>query len=105
MTREELLDAILKFRNPDNRLSVIAIGEKHTRVRDMAHCELFIEVTQDGEIVNVVDRRGILDVPKVPVPLIDDLTVADIKERLDTLGVEYTSSMKKADLFDLLVKA
>lgn len=54
-----------------------------------------------GELTNRLLELGYIEGVKPSVDL-SNLTVAEIRERADTLGVEYKTNIKKADLIKLL---
>lgn len=79
--------------------------KKANRVRSKGDIQ---EVTKErfDEIVKTLQKfKDVTWIePVVEIPNVDDLTVKEIKQKLDKAKVEYDSSLKKSELYSLLLE-
>lgn len=84
---------------------------KHYRPEDGNHFGFMTHSVKAGEVVEIVRKYGNMPqkqegamafTPRSKENNTDDLTVSELKQRLDEKGIEYKSSATKKELIELL---
>lgn len=65
--------------------------------------EIKNEVEEDQEVEEVIEDEVVEEVIEEPIDNFDGITIKEIKQELDALGIKYDPKARKQELYDLML--